>query len=288
VGTEGEAQQIWIDPSNTKQLEAWDGDSGAFWVERAQRFDDGVAAYHARFLEAAAIEADDIVLDIGCGNGQTSRDAARLASAGSVLGVDLSSEMLALARKLAEAEQLTNVRFLQADAQCYAFDAERYDLAISRNGAMFFGDPEAAFANIGRALRPEGRLLLLAWQPLELNEWLHTFLSILGVSENFTPPPPDGPGPFGLSSEERVRDILTSAGFVDVTLHAVTEQMYFGEDTDDAYWYVAAQFDWVMRDLDDLVKARALDALRVSLEEHQGEQGVRYDSAAWLIEARRP
>lgn len=288
MGTQGEAQQIWIDPSNTDQLEKWDGSSGAFWVERAQRFDDGIAAYHARFLETAAIEADDDVLDIGCGNGQTSRDAARLASAGSVLGIDLSSAMLGLARKLVEQEHLGNVRFQQADAQCYPFEAQSYDLALSRNGSMFFGDPEAAFANIGRALRPEGRLLLLAWQALELNEWMHTFFSILGVGDDFTPPPPDGPGPFGLSNEERVRDILTSAGFTDITLHSVAEQMYFGEDTDDAYGYVAHQYDWVTRDLDDVTKARALDALRVSLEEHQSDQGVRYDSAAWLIEARRP
>jgi SAM-dependent methyltransferase len=288
VGTRGEAQQVWIDPSNTKQFEAWDGDSGQFWVERARRFDEGVAAYHARFLEAAAIEADDHILDVGCGNGQTSRDAARVAGAGSVLGVDLSSPMLALARKLAEEEQITNVWFQQADAQCYPFDAEQYDLAISRHGSMFFGDPQAAFANIGRALRAGGRLLLLTWQPLEFNEWMHTFLSILGVSDTFTPPPPDGPGPFGLSTEERIREILTAAAFTDITLRSITEQMYFGDGTDGAYWHVASQFDWVIRDLEDVAKARALDALRVSLEEHRGEQGVRYDSAAWLIEARRP
>jgi cyclopropane fatty-acyl-phospholipid synthase-like methyltransferase len=68
-------------------------------VAHAARFDEGVAGYRGRFLDAAAIEAGDAVLDVGCGNGQTTRDAARRASW--ALGVDLSSSIPALARRLA-------------------------------------------------------------------------------------------------------------------------------------------------------------------------------------------
>ena len=93
------------------------------------------------------------MLDIGCGTGQTTRDAARRASAGGALGVDLSADMIALARQLAAAEGLPNARFEQADAQIHPFGQGPFDVAISRTGAMFFGHPPAAFANMARALR---------------------------------------------------------------------------------------------------------------------------------------
>src|SRR3979490_99794 len=100
-----------IDDANADQLHAWDGDQGAYWAARADRFDEGVAGYHGQFLAAAAIEATANVLDIGCGNGRTRRDAARCATAGSALGVDLSSRMIELARRLAEEEHVANATF---------------------------------------------------------------------------------------------------------------------------------------------------------------------------------
>ena len=73
---------------------------------------------------------------------------------GSALGVDLSAPMLDHARRVAEAEGLTNVSFLQADAQIHPFEPASFDVAVCRTSAMFFADPVAALANIGRALRP--------------------------------------------------------------------------------------------------------------------------------------
>ncbi|MGP3913217.1 class I SAM-dependent methyltransferase [Nonomuraea sp. 10N515B] len=98
------------------------------------------------------------MLDVGCGTGQTTRLAARTAPHGHALGVDLSEPMLARARATAIAEGITNLRFEQGDAQVHPFPEGGFDVAISRGGIMFFADPVAAFANIGRALRPSGRL----------------------------------------------------------------------------------------------------------------------------------
>lgn len=90
-----------VDSSNIEQLRAWDGEEGKYWADNAEHFDRSVAAYHERLLEAAAIGEHDRVLDVGCGTGQTTRDAARAASAGSALGVDLSARMLDYARRRA-------------------------------------------------------------------------------------------------------------------------------------------------------------------------------------------
>ena len=160
------AVSLHVDPANSEQLKAWDGDEGAFWAANPERFDRAVLAYHQPFMRAAAIQLADRVLDVGCGNGQTTRDAARMASAGSALGVDLSSRMLDNALRQAAAEGLSNVRFEQADAQVYPFPEDAFDVAISRMGVIFFGDPVAGLSNVGRALRRGGRLALLTWQPV--------------------------------------------------------------------------------------------------------------------------
>ena len=192
-----------IDPSNATQFANWDGDAGAFWTDNAERFDRGVAAYRSPFLNAAAIEETTTVLDIGCGSGQTTRDAARRASGGSALGVDLSSSMIALARRRAQQEQLGNATFVQADAQVHPFSPQSVDLVLSRHGAMFFGDPVAAFTNIVHALRPDGRLVLLTWQPFDRNEFIHAILASLTVAGPVPIPPSDAPSPVALGDPAR-------------------------------------------------------------------------------------
>jgi ubiquinone/menaquinone biosynthesis C-methylase UbiE len=276
---------VSVDPSNIEQLRAWDGDQGDYWAARSDRFDEGVAGYHDQLLDAADIGTSDTVLDIGCGSGQTTRDAARRASAGTTLGVDLSSRLIELARRTAEREQVVNVRFLQADAQIHPFPDRHFDVAVSRHGVMFFGDARAAFANIARALRPGGRLALLTWQPLERNEWQKTFRGVFAAGQ---PPAERTPPKAGsLSDPDQVRQLLTSAGFADVRLRSLTEPMYFGVDADDASRFITGQFGWMIEGLGAADRTRVVDGLRGAMAAHQTERGVLYDSAAWLIEAWR-
>lgn len=261
-----------VHPSNVDQLRAWNGDDGDFWAARADRIDEGVAGYHDRLLDAARIEPTSHVLDIGCGAGLTTRDAARRATEGTALGVDLSSAMIELARRTADRDHVPNARFLHADAQIHPFPERHFDVALSRHGAMFFGDPHAAFANIARALRPGARLALLSWQPFERNAWLTAFRTALAAGRDL-PAPPTTPG--SLHDPDQVRPLLTSAGFTDVRVHGLTEPMYFGRDVDDACRFVTGQFSRLLAGLDPEARDRAVADLRTDL-------------AVWLIEAHRP
>ena len=111
------------------------------------------------------VRASDHVLDVGCGTGQTSREAAQLAPTGAVLGIDRSDAMIARARALACAANLRNLDHQCADVERHALPRERFDVAISRFGTMFFDHPIVAFCNIRSALRPDGRLVLLLGRP---------------------------------------------------------------------------------------------------------------------------
>lgn len=276
-----------VDSSNAEQARAWDGDQGTYWARHADRFDEIAAPYHGRLLEAATIAPNEVVLDVGCGTGQLTRDTARLASSGSVLGVDLSSPMLALARARAAEEKLTNVSFEQADAQVHPFPDGGFDLVISRLGVMFFGDPVAGFSNLARSLRPGGRMALLAWQRLDRNQWVSELRAVMAAGRELPTPPPDAPGPFALSDPDRVRGLLTEAGLQDISLESVEEPVTFGRDAEHACEFVAGMWSSLLDDLDDSTRARALDELRALMAEYVTEDGVRFGAAGWLIRARR-
>jgi ubiquinone/menaquinone biosynthesis C-methylase UbiE len=235
------------------------------------------------------IRADDRVLDIGCGTGQTTRDAARSARQGSALGVDVSASMIERARELAQAERVHNVAFEQGDAQAHRFPEDGFDLAISRFGTMFFDDPVAAFANIAVALRPTGRLVMMVWQEHEHNEWSVAIERALS-HEGSPLPGPQAREPFSLADQDTVEAILGAAGFGEATFTDVHRPVYYGPD-------VAAALEWVggfsstrelLMRLRTAAADRALERLREALAEHAGERGVWFDSRAWIIEARRP
>jgi len=281
------ASGLHVDPSNAEQAKAWDGGEGAYWAAHAGHFDRTVAAYHVPFLDAAAIGTGDQVLDIGCGTGQTTRDAARRAPAGGALGVDLSAEMIALARRLATAERLPNARFEQADAQIHPFGDRSFDVAISRTGAMFFGDPDAAFTNIARALRDRGRLVLLAWQPLAANEWAAELTAALAAGRDLPAPAPGAPGPFALADPGRVRQLLGGAGFTRIEIDPIQAPMWFGASAGDAHAFALGLLGWMIEGLDPDRHAQALGALRATVAAHATSGGVLYRSGAWLIRAQR-
>ena len=273
--------------SNTAQLAAWDGDEGRYWAAHADRYDDSIARYHGALLDLAAIGTGDRVLDVGCGTGQTTRDAARLAVGGTAVGIDLSSAMLEVARTRAGHEGLPNVSFLHADAQVHPFEPASFDRAISRTGTMFFGDPEVAHANIARALRPGGRLALAVWQARSENEWFTAFTGALAAGRNLPAPPPAAPHPFSMSDPDRVSGLLGAAGFDGVTVHGVRAPMTFGADAREAYDFVLGQLGWLVADLDDTRREAALRALMETMRQHDSGDGVSFGSAMWLIAARR-
>ncbi|MFD0688057.1 class I SAM-dependent methyltransferase [Actinomadura fibrosa] len=242
---------------------------------------------HDRVLRrACGVRPGDRVLDIGCGTGRTTRQAARAARAGSALGVDVSAPAIERARELATGEGLGNVSFEHADAQSHRFPPDRFDLAMSRFGTMFFADPVAAFANIGRALRPAGRLVMMVWQSPERNEWDVAIRRALGDAARRAP---TGPDAFSLADPPAVERILEAAGFSGIAFADVHEPVYYGPDA-------AAALDWVrgftctseaLNRLDPAGSARAVGRLREMLTAHQRDDGVWFDSRAWIVTAHR-
>jgi SAM-dependent methyltransferase len=251
-------------------------------------YDAELRAHHEHFRAACGITPGDEVLDIGCGAGLTTRAAARAAAPGRVVGVDVSERMLERARELTKAERLENVSYELGDAQVYRFDPSRFDVAISRFGTMFFSDPLAAFTNIASALRPSGRVVLLVWQPRELNQWA---LEIdASVGEAAQQPPPPGADPFSLGDADATGHILERAGFDAVRFEDVHEPVLYGHDLEAALEFVRG-FQNVSQALASMSEggaARAVERLRETLAAHSSdERGIALDARSWLITGRR-
>ena len=255
--------------------------------DRLDFYDGELRAHHEHLRAAYGIGPGDEVLDIGCGTGLTTREAARAAAPGQVVGVDVSERMLERARELALAEGLDNVRYELGDAQLCRFDPAGFDVALSRFGTMFFSDPAAAFANIAAALRPHARLVLLVWQRYEHNEWARAIDAALGGAAQ--PPPPDL-DPFSLGDADATARLLEAAGFDGVHFEAVHEPVLYGHDLDAALAIVRGfqHVSAALARMSDADAARSVERLHATLAAHySAERGVALDSRSWLITARR-
>lgn len=257
-------------------------------------YDAELQLQHAFLRRAYGIRDTDHVVDIGCGAGLTTREAARMASAGSAFGIDISADMIAAARSKVAADEITNLTFGVGDAQVYPFAPDSFDVAISRFGTMFFADPAPAFGNIAHSLRPRGRLVMLVWQSYERNEWAVSIDQALYGDSPARARPEKAGAAFSLSNPALMRQILGEARFDGAKFVDVSAPVYYGPDPDAAFAFVSRFADVKERlspveaDSDLLGDAGlACKRLRSLVEAHHTGRGVWFDARSWLVTAHR-
>jgi SAM-dependent methyltransferase len=274
---------------NADMATYWNGRPADVWVREAERFDSMLAPFGRRLLTGADLKPGEWVLDVGCGNGAISLDAARaVGRGGRVTGLDLSAPMLEVARRRA-AERGSDVSFVQGDAQTASFE-QPFDVVLSRFGVMFFDDPVAAFANLAKATRPGGRLCFVCWQEMFANEWIAVpamaMVAHVGIPEL---PEPGAPGPFSLADGQRTTDLLESAGWTEVTVDEHKDVMCAGRDPEDVVAFMLS--DEMGRRLvegKDPVAVRAgTEATLEALRPYATPDGVLLGGAYWLVTARK-
>lgn len=275
--------------SNAAQVEYWNSKVGETWTRFQEALDRSFTPLTGALLGLAAPADGEHVLDVGCGTGEISlAAAAAVGEDGTVLGLDISRDMLARARARAE-ELLSEAEFREADAASFA-EEDGFDLIVSRFGVMFFADPVAAFANLRARMAPGGRLVFACWQPAERNLWATLPLTVLADLLPQQPPAdPYAPGPFAFADPTRVGDILQNAGWQSVALHAFDFAMVTGEGDDP----IAGALRFALRigpaaravaeaGIDMQARALLVPALAAHLRDGQ----VALPAACWLVEAR--
>lgn len=276
-------------PPNTAQIDYWNDRPGETWAALQTLLDRQIAPLGAAAMAALEPRAGERILDIGCGCGDTTLALAlAVGPEGRVLGADISRPMLEVANKRIATAELAQAMVIDADAQAEDFGEGQWDALYSRFGVMFFADPLAAFANLAAALKPGGRLAFVCWRPLKENPWM---TAPLGAVLKHVPPPeptdPLAPGPFAFSDPERVRGILAGAGFSDITLTPHDEAIG-GNPLEDAL-VVARKVGPAARLIAENPDQREaiVASLRETLAAKDGPDGVWFDSATWIVTARK-
>ena len=281
-----------VTESESDERDFWDRRAAA-WERRAEAVNSFSDAYGVPAMDALRLEDGERVLEIGCGPGTTAIELAdRVAPTGEVVGVDISSAMIAAATRRAAGSGVSNVRFEVADAETRPLGSS-FDAVYSRFGVMFFTDPTAAFANIASALRPGGRLGCTVWAGLADNPWMFVPTLAAGpvLHAELTIPGPDEPGPFSLADPERVTNVLDAAGFVDIQIDPVEGSRVIPAataDEDVRTLLEVGPLGEAYDAADDATRQAAVDAVVSAIEPYRVDEGWCLPGSALILTAHRP
>lgn len=266
----------------------WEGRVGRKWAEEWRRTDRSFAGLTDRLLGRASARPLGRVLDVGCGAGEISLALARGHAQAEVIGLDISEELIEVARD--RAAHLENATFLVADASTWRGSQFAPDLVVSRHGVMFFGDPVAAFANLAKGSAPNARLVFSCFRDRSENPWAEKVAALLPPG-SVIEAAPDAPGPFAFSDRDRVQDILERAGWSEVSFEAV-DFAYVAGTGEDAVEDAVSYFQSIgpaaraAAGLPDDLHRAFTDKLRRFVTASAQGALVAFPGAAWIVSAR--
>lgn len=277
---------------NAAEIDNWNNATGRTWAMLHERLDRQIAPIGRAAMRRAGFGPGDKVLDVGCGCGETSLDIAGQVAPGGVTGLDASATLLEIAREAARGQGVSNVRFVQGDAQVEALPAGEFDVLFSRFGVMFFEDPRAAFANLRGALKPGARLAFCCWRTPAENEWLSLPMRAAShLLPPLGPPDPLAPGPFAFADRDRISGILSGGGYADVAIEPL--DLHISAGTPDEAVVQALRMGPLgaalrQAEASDELKARVEETLRATLAPLAQNGELRLSAAAWIVSARNP
>lgn len=260
---------------------------GQTWVTTQEITDEMLAPAGDLLVAEAKALAPRAVLDVGCGNGTTTRDIAlALPDAREVTGIDISETMIGHAQALSDASG-NRASFVAADAASHPYTEGQYDLIVSRFGSMFFGDQVVALRHLRSATAPGGNLCFVVWQKPEAN----TFLTLgakaaKGLLPEAPPRPDDAPSPFAMADQTKMTERLTATGWAEISFEQITLKFGFPERHLEVFMRNLAPIGPGVDDLPDVARETLFDKVREAFSAHISGDRLEYDAACLVIRAK--
>ncbi|MCT2559058.1 class I SAM-dependent methyltransferase [Tsuneonella sp. YG55] len=266
----------------------WEGRTGRKWAEEWRRTDRSFAEITHRLLDGARRGPVTRVLDVGCGAGELSLALAREHGDAQVVGIDVSEQLVAVARE--RGARLRNASFECADAAEWSVPQQAPDLIVSRHGVMFFPDPMAAFAHLRAQMVTGGRLLFSCFRDRRENPWASRIADLIPPGR-IAAPDPGAPGPFAFADRAYVEAILAGANWRDVAFDRIDYAYVAGAGGDpvsDALTYFLAigPAAAAAAELDPDERAVFVGRLEAFLAGYRDGSIVALPAAAWIVSAR--
>ncbi|HZX48978.1 MAG TPA: class I SAM-dependent methyltransferase [Nitrospirota bacterium] len=209
------------------QRQNWDRVASA-WEKWDKNLEQSMAFVSYRLIGDARISPGQRVLDLGCGTGYPSILAAQaVGNRGAVVGLDLSENMLAVAKRKAEESGATNISFHAKDVTSLSYDAASFDAVISRFCLMFLPDIHGAMKEISRVLKSGGYLSAAVWSTADKNPFIRIPVEVLKKFIDIPVPSPDQPGIFRLARQGDLFGMAVSTGLSGVADEEVSGESVF-------------------------------------------------------------
>jgi ubiquinone/menaquinone biosynthesis C-methylase UbiE len=249
-------------------LDAWNR-FAANWDEERAFMWEATRGVSERMVEGLDPSPGDTVLDLAAGPGETGfLVAERLGDEGRVISTDFAPSMVEAARRRGEELGLDRFEFRVLDAEKMDLDDDSVDGVVCRFGYMLMADPAAALAETRRVLRDGGSVAFAVWASPLQNAWAAIPGMTMVEMGHLPPPEPDGPGIFGLADTERIRELVTGAGFGAPSISQVAVEWSY--ETPEEHWEktlklaapIAEAFDAIDPDEQERVKQTVAERVR--------------------------
>jgi len=272
------------------QRQDWNRVAGG-WEKWDRFFDEQMAFLNHRLVADARLRAGMQVLDLGSGTGYPALLGARtVGPSGSVIGLDLAEQMLAVARRKATALGLANVTYRTGDATTLPFETNSFDAVTSRFCLMFLPEIPKAVAEIARVLRPGSWVAAAVWSSPDKNPSIGLSMEAIKSVVELPPPDPTAPGIFRLAKLGDLAGMLQQAGLIDVT-----EQEFLAEwsyASADEYYTSLMEIAAPIQNLMAKISAPQIQEIkRLILEaatQYQHGDRITFPLAVRIVAARKP
>lgn len=265
----------------------WNGTAGQAWVETQALLDQIFKPIEDMLTRAVSTKHAQQILDVGCGIGSTTLAASRLVGAqGHCVGIDISAQMIAMARSRAKHEGLPT-SFICNDAQRYTFEPKTFDLIISRFEVMFFEDFVDAFKILRQAASNNGELHFYAWRAAEENPFM-TMAECAAKAMLLDLPTrrPDEPGQFAFAKQSRLSSILQESGWSAINIEPVDIPCAFPESGLVRYISWMGPLGRALQKLGAQDRQNVVEAVRAAFDPYVDGNEVRFIAACWKVNAR--
>ena len=278
-----------LDAYREQSRETW-GEMAPGWEARNEWMTQVTGRVNEWIVEKADPQPGQTVIDLAAGPGDLGfRVAELVGEGGRVLSTDFSPEMVAVARRLGDARGLTNVEYRVLDAEAMDLDDESADTVVCRWGYMLMADPAAALRETKRVLHRGGPLAFAVWAAPDRNGWAALPAQTLVQRGHMPPPEPGAPGIFAMADPDRIRALVTGAGFGEPELEEISFEFRYADADDfwDVLVRIAGPLARAVKSLpeDELRATRA--AIEESLEPFRGDDGgYSMPAVCWGVLAR--